>query len=894
MEKDWHKISIKELYKRVGSNENGLYSKEAEERLKNRGPNVLEAKKKKSFILKFLSQFTNLFAVLLIIASILAFIAEYLDPGQGNIFIAVAVFAVVIINALFTFIQEYQSEKIMETFEKMLPLKARVLRDGKVMDIEASGLVLGDVILVEEGDKVPADARLIEANALKVDHSSITGESEPQLRKIECTHDRILESRNMLFSGTLVQSGDGKAIVYATGMDTEIGSIVKLTKDTRSVETPLHKEIKAFTKTISYIALICGAIFFVISLFLGIRLIGALIFAIGVIVANVPEGLLPEVTLCLTIASKRMAKKNALIKNLESVETLGATTVICTDKTGTLTQNKISVDTIYINFDQRNVFEKGLKKVSGLDILTRIMILCNNSQIEEGKIVGDPTEVALMEYSRNHVDIKKMIKSDKRMHESPFDSKTKRMITTNITKGKKYAYMKGAPEIIIKKCSAAFMDGKVRKITLKDKKDILHHYEKMASRGERVLAFAYKRTKPDKVVEKEFIFLALCGMMDPPRKEVPDAIRKCESAGIRVIMITGDHAWTAEAIARKVGIINSDDSTVITGDQLDRMRDSELRRVVKKKDLVFARSNPSHKLRIVKALQANGEVVTVTGDGVNDAPALKNADMGVAMGLNGTDVAREASDMILMDDNFATIVAAVEEGRTIFGNIKKFVAYVLISNVPELIPFLAFVILSVPLALTIILMLVIDLGTDMLPAIGLGIEKSESDVMKNPPIPRKERFLNRPLIFMAYGVHGIIESIAGFTVFFFVLFNGGWAFGQHIGITDPLYLKAVTGFFVSIVICQIANVMVSRSRHQSLFNIGIFRNKIVLVGIALEIAITAIVLYFPLANHYLGTQPLGFEMLLAVPFALSIILVDEIRKYFIRKKNPFVRKYLEW
>jgi sodium/potassium-transporting ATPase subunit alpha len=893
---DEHKISISELYGIVKSSEKGLTSNEAKDRLEKSGGNILESKNKESAILKFVKQFSNLFALLLIFGSLLAFLAEYLSPGEGNLYIGIALGAVVLLNGIFTFIQEYQSEKIMESFRSMLPSVVDVLRDGKKQKINAYQIVPGDIIFLSEGEKVPADGRLIKHNAMKVDNSSITGESEPQLRKLECTHKNILESRNMIFSGSLIQSGNGAALIYATGMNTQIGKIVKLTKETKEAVSPLKKELRHFIKIISSIAFVLGGLFFVVSLLLGERLIGSLIFAIGIIVANVPEGLLPTVTLSLSIAAKKMAKNNALIKNLESVETLGSTTVICTDKTGTITENKMSVNTLMLNLEEKNVLEKGLENDSSFQAALKIFVLCNNARYEGDKLFGDPTETSLLEFSKKFLSIEKLCRQEKRVHESPFDSHTKRMISTNIFKKSKFAYMKGAPEVIITKCSHVLIDGKVKKIAPMHKETIKKHYEKIASRGERVLSFAYKLTQVNHVVEKDFIFVGMVGILDRPRKEIPYALQQCHRAGIKVFMITGDHSLTAKAIARQVGLLPFEGSgNVITGDMLDKYNDDELKRHLKKEALVFARTNPIQKLRIVTVLQSMGEVVTVTGDGVNDAPAIKNADMGVAMGLSGTEVAKEASDMVLLDDNFATIVKAIETGRTIYDNIKKFIAYILTSNVPEILPFIAFAIFNLPLAITVVLILAIDLGTDLIPALGLGVEKSEEEVMNKKPRSKDERLLTKKLLFYSYGIVGMIQAMAGFFSFFMILYAGGWSFGHPLPISDPLYLKAVTAFFASIVICQVADVMICRTRKQSVFTLGIFSNWLILLGIAAETILLLVIVYFPPANILFGTAPLSlYEISLSVPFALIILFGDELRKYFARRGNKFVNEYLTW
>lgn len=890
---DEHKISIGELYDRVGSSEQGLSSEQAKVRLEEYGPNVIEEKKELPLIIKYLKQFTNFFALLLIVGSALAFFAESITPGEGNLYIGIALIAVVFLNATFTFIQEHQSEKIMEGFKNMMPTKIEVLRDGKRQEIDAKELVPGDIIFLSEGNKIPADARLIDQHLLKVDHSSLTGESEPQLRSIEQTHEDILESRNMVFSGTLVQSGTGKAVVYSTGMKTQIGRIAQLTKDTKKVLTPIRKELNHFIKIISSIAITLGVMFFFLSFALGNKLIGSLIFAIGIIVANVPEGLLPTVTLALSMASKRMAKKNALIKNLESVETLGSTTVICTDKTGTITENKMSVKSLFINLTEISEQETN-PKIEGFDKVLGISVLCNNAHLDEKKeYLGDPTEGSLLTFAHKYADIESLDKNHERLDEKPFDSNTKHMTTLNKYGDKNYSFMKGAPEVVLQKCDRILMNDQPEDMDKESREIIMSHYKDMASRGERVLALAYKESKED--IEGEgFVFVSLIGMLDSPRPEIPEAIAKCKQAGIKVIMITGDYSLTAEAIAKMVGIIEEHhESTIVTGEELKMMNDTQLSEVLRREHIIFARTSPIQKLRIVQALQSNGEVVAVTGDGVNDAPALKNADIGVSMGIIGTEVAKEASNMVLLDDNFATIVNAVEEGRTIYSNIKKFIAYILTSNVPQILPFIAFVLLGIPLPLTVVLILAIDLGTDLIPALGIGSERPESDVMNQPPRSRDERLLSGQLLFITYGIVGMLQAAAGFAAYFYVLYSGGWTWGQELAVTNPLYLQAVTAFFGSVIICQVADVMICRTRRQSIFKQGIFSNKLVLAGIIVELALFAFIAFVPFANTFFRTHPVGLtELLIAVPFAVLILVFGEVRKYLYRKDNKFIEKYL--
>ena len=893
---DVHQISLEDLYARLESNADGLPNVEADRRLQKHGPNELHIRHETSEIIKFLLQFRNFFAVLLMIGGALAFLAEYLDPGQGNFYIGCALYGVVLLNAVFTYIQEYQSEQIMESFRKMLPNMVTIQRDGDIRRINAKDVVPGDIMLLYEGNRISADGRLIEQNRLGVDMSSLTGESEPVQLQVEPTSDKMYESRNMVFSGTLVQSGDGKAIVCATGMDTQIGNIVRLTKQTGSVETPIRRELKYFITVISAIAIFLGTLFFLISVAIGKEQIGSLIFAIGIIVANVPEGLLPTVTLALTMASKRMARKNALIKNLESVETLGCTTVICTDKTGTLTQNKISVNTLIINRHNHNISDPNISREPELHIARRIMTLCNNAHLDSKlRYSGDSTEIALLAYANRIKSIKDIVHTV-RLYEKPFDSEDRYMITIDEAPDSDHyhAYLKGAPEVVMGMCDRIHIDGGKEPFTEEYRQMIIDQYVSLAERGERGLALAYRNIDDPEPVNNKFVFIGVVGMLDPPRPEVPDAISKCRDAGIRVFMLTGDFGPTAEAIGRQIGLF-PDTGKIVQGNELSNMDEQTLSTVLDEKELIFARITPVQKLQIVRALQKKNQVVTVTGDGVNDSPALKNADMGVAMGLMGTDVAKEASNMVLMDDNFATIVAAVEEGRTIFDNIKKFIAYILTSNIPEILPFIAYVLLDIPLPLTVVLILAIDLGTDILPALGLGAELPETDVMHKPPRSRKERLLTRNLLLMSYGIVGMIQAAAGFFSYFMVLFDGGWHWGEDLSVDDPLYRTAITAFFASIIICQIADVIICRTRRQSLFTVGVLSNKLVLGGIMAELALLALIAYVPIMNTFFGTAPLQpWQLTLSVPFALLIIIGDETRRIFVRRENPFILKWLTW
>ena len=929
-----HSIPITEFFEELNVDENGLSEQEAASRLKECGANILEETGKESIIKKYLRQFRNLFSILLTVGSILSFIGEYLDPGQGNLYIGIALVGVVILNGTFTFIQEYQAEKTMESFRQLLPPHARVLREGKVRDILASELVVGDIILLEEGDKVPADGRLIETNALKVDNSAITGESEPQLRSLEYTHPNMLESRNMVFSGTLVQSGNGKAIIFGIGHNTQIGSLATLTQQTSGVDTPIRKELNHFIKVISAIAVIMGVIFFILAFFIQNVFLASLIFAIGIIVANVPEGLLPTVTLALSLASRRMASQNALIKQLESVETLGSTTVICADKTGTLTQNRMAVNTLMIGFqclvlqyslsslkktvtreaeESKNkaaaeeiadlgtegvcITEKPVWNPEKLSsVFIRVAGLCNNAELSESPpgYTGDPTEGALLVFANSIEDMKKLQSDYPRLEEFPFDSRTKRMeVICRTPEGKLEVYLKGAPEVVVKMCSLS-LDSEIRKLDGNKQQELLDQHLSLAKKGERVIALAYRQIEELKEYTEDFIFLGFVGIVDPPRPEAREAIAKCHTAGIKVVMITGDHPVTAESIAKDVGLANAGNLEIITGDELATLSNADLASRLKNPSIVFARTSPVQKLKIVQLFQAEGEIVTMTGDGVNDAPAIKNADMGVAMG-SGTDVAREAADMILLDDNFATIVNAIEEGRTVFDNIKKFIVYIITHTIPEVLPYIAFILFALPLPMPVQLILAIDLGTDMLPALALGEEKGEEDIMKRPPRPRTEKLLTPQVLLTAYGIKGPIEAVAGFFCYFAVLFEGGWNFGEQLASNNPLYMQSITAFFSAVIICQIANVFASRTRFQSVFTMGLFSNRTVLVGIATELIILAIIIWNPSANLIFNTHPLDLRYLFfAIPFAILLLGVDELRKYLLRRNVSWATRYLKW
>ncbi|MCB9358979.1 cation-transporting P-type ATPase [Candidatus Woesearchaeota archaeon] len=900
-----HTIKIKELFNSLSSSPDGLGNAEAEHRLAKYGKNKLSEKKEKPIIVKFLLQFNNFFSYLLLFGSLLSFVSEWLLPGQGSIYVAWALLGVTVLNAVFTFIQEFKAERAMKSFKNLMTSTVVVIRDGKKQQIDSADLVIGDIMVLSEGDKVTADARIIEQEQLKVDHSALTGESEPQLRSVDATSKNILLSRNMVFSGTLVQSGMGKAVVVATGDKTQIGTIAQLTHDVQNQVSHLQVEIAHFIKIISYIAIFLGISFFLMGwLFKDISIWTMLVFGIGIIVANVPEGLLPTVTLTLSISAQRMAKHNVLIKNIDAIETLGSLTIICSDKTGTLTENNLHVNGFYIdgrfysfNRQDKHIYEGKnqirIRSIKGSAEFNDILLLCNNSVVNESKEFGDSTEICLKRFVSNFSNLNYIEKAHQRVHEVPFSSETKYMITVNRFDKNERAHLKGAPEVVLAKCNRIFQNGKFVKLTAASRKKILAENESYSRKGFRVLGCALKdinwsKKNAKKLDIDDYCFYGLIIMQDPPRKEVPDAVAQCKKAGIRIIVISGDQGTTVENIARQVGIVDDGNVIVINGPDLPNYSDDELKKILREKQVLFARALPIDKLRIVTLLKDMGEIVAVTGDGVNDAPALKKSDVGIAMGKSGTEVAKDAADMILLDDNFASIVKAIKSGRTVYDNIKNFITYILTSNTPEIVPFLFFILFGWPLALPVLLILCIDLGTDMLPAIGLGMEKPSDDIMKRPPRSKTSKLLNWKMIARSYGFIGPLQTAFSYIVFFSILMNGGWTWGMPIQVTDKLYMSAITAFLATIVITQMFNVFACRTSRLSVFSKGIFSNKFILIGLLSEAILMTIIATVPHIQMIFGTWFFPIHYLLwMIGFGMIILLVEELRKLIDRRFGIF-------
>ncbi|XP_019751669.1 sodium/potassium-transporting ATPase subunit alpha-3b isoform X2 [Hippocampus comes] len=970
-----HKMSVEEVCRKFQTDiVQGLTNAKAAEVLLRDGPNALTPPPTTPEWVKFCRQLFGGFSILLWIGAILCFLAYAIqaatedDPAGDNLYLGIVLTAVVIITGCFSYFQEAKSSKIMESFKNMVPQQALVIREGEKVQINAEEVVAGDLIEVKGGDRIPADIRVVSAHGCKVDNSSLTGESEPQSRSPDCTHDNPLETRNVAFFSTNCVEGTARGIVICTGDRTVMGRIATLTSGLETGKTPIAKEIEHFIHIITGVAVFLGVTFFVLALILGYSWLEAVIFLIGIIVANVPEGLLATVTVCLTLTAKRMAKKNCLVKNLEAVETLGSTSTICSDKTGTLTQNRMTVAHMW--FDNQIHEADTTEDQSGASFdkssvtwqaLARIAALCNRAQFKAGQdsvailkrdVAGDASESALLKcIELSCGSVRMMRERNKKVAEIPFNSTNKYQLSVHETEdpndNRYLLVMKGAPERILDRCSTILLQGKEQPMDEEMKEAFQNAYMELGGLGERVLGFCHLMLPEDQYPKgfafdtddvnfqtDNLCFVGLMSMIDPPRAAVPDAVGKCRSAGIKVIMVTGDHPITAKAIAKGVGIISEGNETVediaarlnipvsqvnprdakacvIHGTDLKDLSQDQMDDILRNHtEIVFARTSPQQKLIIVEGCQRQGAIVAVTGDGVNDSPALKKADIGVAMGISGSDVSKQAADMILLDDNFASIVTGVEEGRLIFDNLKKSIAYTLTSNIPEITPFLLFIIVNIPLPLGTITILCIDLGTDMVPAISLAYEAAESDIMKRQPRnPFRDKLVNERLISIAYGQIGMIQALGGFFSYFVILAENGFLPSRLVGIRLDWDDRACndledsygqqwtyeqrkiveftchTAFFVSIVVVQWADVIICKTRRNSVFQQGM-KNKILIFGLFEETALAAFLSYCPGMDVALRMYPLKPSWwFCAFPYSFLIFVYDEIRKLLIRR-NP--------
>lgn len=908
----------------LASQPSGLTQTEAAARIQCYGPNTIREVKGRPLALRLLANFTHMMALLLWIGGLVAFGAQL--PQLG-----VAIWLVNLINGAFSFWQEYKAEQATAALRRLLPTYARVLRAGAEYHVLAEELVPGDVLLLAEGDHISADCRLVAETSLQVDQSTLTGESQSVHKTSEALFDTgpaansgqalaRLELPNLLFAGTSVAAGIGKAVVFATGMATEFGTIAQLTQGMSEAPSPLQQELRQVTKIVTLIAVGIGLLFFGLAVTIAqVELAESFIFALGMIVAFVPEGLLPTVTLALALGVQRMAKRQALIKKLSAVETLGCTSVICTDKTGTLTQNEMTIRAIWVAGRRLSVTGTGYSaegqfvdegpsgthagEVAGdLRQLLIVAGLCNDARLvppnddsPHWTVLGDPTEAALLiTAAKGKLDLEAEGHKTPRLRELPFDSRRKRMSTIHQVGASQVAYVKGAPKEVLALCTRIRQAGQDGMLIDRLRAQIMAANDDYARQGLRVLAVAL-RVLPDdlaeytpETVEQNLTLLGLMAMLDPPRPQVAAAVAKCHGAGIRIIMITGDYGLTAESIARSIGIIRSACPRIVTGAELETLDDGALQAALRE-EVIFARVAPEHKLRVVSALQQLGQIVAVTGDGVNDAPALKKADIGVAMGIAGTDVAKEAADMVLTDDNFASIVNAVEEGRSVYANIRKFTTYIFTSNTPEAVPFILFALSAgrIPLALNVMQILAVDLGTDMVPALALGAEPPELGLMERPPRNLREHVITWPLLARAYLWLGLIQSVAAMAAFYALYWmNGYWGQWLDLPSSGPLYQAATAMTLAAIVTTQIGNLFAQRTERTSVFRIGLFTNRLIWVGIASELLLIVLIIYVPFFQAIFGTAAFPLEYwLFLFAWTPALLLADELRKALVRSRE---------
>jgi magnesium-transporting ATPase (P-type) len=902
------------VYRALDSRSDGLTDTEVAARVRQYGPNTIREIPQRLLLVRFLANFTHLMAILLWVGGLVGFLARL--PQLG-----VAIWMVNVINGAFSFWQEYKAERATAALRRLLPQSARVVRAGREVRVPAETLVPGDVLLLAEGEHVSADGRLVQAAELRVDQSTLTGESHPAHKTKEAAPQVAssrIEQQNVVFAGTSVVGGTGRAVVYATGMDTEFGRIAHLAQSLGEALSPLQREMQHVTQVVTAIAVGVGAVFFALAVWLaGVDLAAGFIFAIGMVVAFVPEGLLPTVTLALAMGVQRMARRNALVKRLSAVETLGCTTVICTDKTGTLTQNEMTVREIWVAGRRLGAtgagYAPGGRIVDGnaqpvtasgdADLRTLLLAAarCTNARLvppnsasDRWSVLGDPTEAALLVLAhKGGVDLEVEGPRAPRLQEIPFESRRKRMSTVHRDGPGRVACVKGAPRELLSLSEKIIVRGTERSLDDGLRAEVASAIDRYAGAGLRVLAVGV-RSLPDDVdassseaVERHLTLAGLVAMADPPRPEVEAAVETCRRAGIRIVMITGDYGLTAETIARRIGIIRGAAPRIVSGGEIDGLSDAQLADALRG-EVIFARVAPEHKLRVVRVLQRAGHVVAVTGDGVNDAPALKQADIGVAMGQAGTDVAKESADVILLDDNFASIVNAVEEGRGVYANIKKFATYIFTSNTPEAWPFILFALSRgrIPLALTVMQVLSVDLGTDLVPALALGADPPEPGLMEQPPRKLSEHVITRRMLLRAYAWLGMIQSVGAMAAFYFFYWTHGY-WGQWLDLPagGVLYRTATAMTLACVVATQIGNLFAQRSDRTSSFKIPLRSNPLLWVGIGTELALLGLIVYVPALQSVFGTAAIPAE---SWPFLIawmpSLLLADEARKWIVRRR----------
>ena len=907
-------MRLKEVFDALDASPKGLTTEDAQARLKKHGFNMLVEKKGRGFSYKFLSHFKDLFGVLLLFASALS-------AFSGLWQLSLIILGVVLLNIFFSLFQESRAEKAMQTLRHWMPEYAKVFRDGELRKVLVREIVPGDVIVLEAGDRVPADARLITAFDLWTNNVPLTGESEPQPRNAKPAKSRdraYLDSPNLVFMSTSVAKGRGKAVVLATGMDTQFGKIANLTQTIREEPSPLQKEIGNMAKYDFIIAVVVGSVFFFASLvWLNLDFYSSILFMIGVMVACVPEGLQVTVSSALAINVLKMVKQNVLVKRLSAVQTLGSVTVICTDKTGTITKGEMTVEKLWV--EDRVVEVSGVgyspegnftlngnalkvQESGEVETLLEIASLCNGSKVDPPSdrnavwsVIGDPTDGALIVAALKYgINVRNRLAEKPVIHIMPFDFARKRMTTVHKLNGDVLVYTKGAPRSILSVCSKILVDGRVEAATRKRLRRAEAKIREFANEGLRVIAVAYRKLpkseySKDSVIEKDMVFVGLAAMRDPPRFEVKEAVAKAKQAGIRTVIITGDYGPTAEVVAREVGIVDADCCSIVRGVDLDGLGDEAIVDAVRRGNVIFARVSPEQKLRIVKVVKESGEVVAVTGDGANDAPSLKEADIGVAMGASGTDVAREAADIVLLDDSFESIVKAVESGRAIYENIRKFIVYVFSHNWAELIPYMLYALLGIPLPLLVVQVLAIDLAIDVIPSLALSREPPEAGIMLEPPRSLKERLFTAKVFLRSFYI-GVIIAVGAMYGCLSAWMAGGWELGMALPLDSPVYVKGVTMTFAGIVVAQLGNVIACKTSKVSIFRTKLSTSKWLIIGIIAQLSILSFLIYVPFMQTFFGTTALGIEdWLYLASLALIVVFAEETQKFFSRRWHKSVK-----
>lgn len=900
-----HAQDVKSVLSQLNvTQDRGLTKEDAEERLHRYGLNELRQEHKTNLITLFLGQFASPLVGVLMAAILISFVLkEFIN--------AAVISGIIILNAAFGFVQEFRAEKAIESLQKLTAPRSKVLRDGKVIEVESRLLVPGDILLLETGDKIAADARIVEALNLQAQEAALTGESTPvEKNNIKLPEKTaVADQENMLFAGTIVTRGRSRAVVIATGMSTEFGKIARLIQQASSGTTPLQKRITRFTHTLGIAAGIILLFTFAVGLLRGLPALRMLLTSLSLAVAIVPEGLPIVVTIALALGVQQMARRHALMRNLPSVETLGSVSVICTDKTGTLTHNEMTVRKLWVGGITVDVSGSGYKnegkfsventiinpqKTQMMQMLLKTGMLCNNARLSEENgtttVIGDPTEGALLvSAEKAGIAYEQLNEQYPRTAEIEFTSERKRMTTLHKFKKKTVALSKGAPDVLLKCCSRIYIDGKIKRLSKEDKERVHSAMEACASQALRILGFAYKEDIKENTrledVENDMIFLGMQAMIDPPREEVKSAIEKCKSAGIKVVMITGDHKTTAVAIAKELGI----EGEAMTGEELQSLSVEQLKQCSDSIG-VIARVDPEHKMKIVEAFKAKGYIVAMTGDGVNDAPALKNADIGIAMGITGTDVAKEASAMVLADDNFTSIVNAVEEGRTIFDNIRIFLKYLLAGNSAELISIFIALLIGLPLPLLVLQILWINVVTETIPAIALSKEPPQADIMARPPRKQQRNLLNRKDLGWLL-LTTVIIGTGSLGAFYYALSSSGWAFGTVIDNSSPpqYYLHATTIMFTALVLFQMFNVFNNKAPRESVFFRELVNNPWLLFAISISVLLQVAIVQLPFFNAVFSTTPLTLpEWLMLIAISSSILWIGEIVKFVARSLDKSV------